>query len=86
MFSFRKSLIPISEKIKEYIRKSNAQYIEQIVKNYKKNLLTNELNINSVVPSNIFIPNYPNNNPYFIFFGLLSMSISSGIYFLLRQK
>jgi hypothetical protein len=86
MFSFRKSLIPISEKIKEYIRKSNAQYIEQIVKNYKKNLLTNELNINSVVPSNIFIPNYPNNNPYFILFGLITMSISSGIYFLLRQK
>lgn len=86
MFSFRRSLIPMSEKIKEYIRKSNAQYIEQIIKNYKKNLLTNELNINSVVPSNIFIPNYPNNNPYFILFGLITMSISSGIYFLLRQK
>ena len=89
MFSFRKSLIPMSEKIKEYIRKSNAQYIEQIIKNYKNyknNLLTNELTINPLVPSNIFIPNYPNNNPYFILFGLLTMSISSGIYFLLRKK
>jgi len=86
MFSFRRSLIPMSEKIKEYIRKSNAQYIEQIIKNYKKNLLTNELNINSVIPSNIFIPNNPNNNPYFILFGLISMSISSGIYFLLKKK
>ena len=86
MFSFRKSLIPMSEKIKEYIRKSNAQYIEQIIKNNKKYLLTNELNMNSVNPSSIFIPNNPNNNPYFILFGLLTMSISSGIYFLLRQK
>jgi LPXTG-motif cell wall-anchored protein len=81
MFSFRKSLIPMSEKIKEYIRKSNEQYIEQIIKknkNDKKYLLTSELTINSVNPSN--------NNPYFILFGLLTMSISGGIYFLLRKK
>lgn len=81
MFSFRKSLIPMSEKIKEYIRKSNAQYIEQIIKNNKndkKYLLTNELTINPVNPNN--------NNPYFVFFGLLTMSISTGIYFLLRKK
>jgi LPXTG-motif cell wall-anchored protein len=81
MFSFHKNLIPMSEKIKEYIRKSNEQYIEQIIKknkNDKKYLLTNELTINPVVPSN--------NNPYFILFGLLTMSISSGIYFLLRKK
>jgi LPXTG-motif cell wall-anchored protein len=79
MFSFRKSLIPMSEKIKEYIRKSNAQYIERIIKNNKndkKNLLTNE--------SSITNPN--NNNPYFILFGLITMSISSGIYFLLKKK
>ena len=80
MFSFHKSLIPISEKIKEYIKKSNEQYIEQIIKknkNDKKYLLTNELTINPV---------NPNHNPYFILFGLLTMSISSGIYFLLRKK
>jgi len=80
MFSFHKSLIPISEKIKEYIKKSNEQYIEQIIKknkNDKKYLLTNELTINPITP---------NNNPYFILFGLLTMSISSGIYFLLRKK
>jgi LPXTG-motif cell wall-anchored protein len=79
MFSFRKSLIPMSEKIKEYIRKSNAQYIERIIKNNKndkKNLLTNE--------SSITNPN--NNNPYFILFGLITMSVSSGIYFLLKKK
>lgn len=86
MFSFHKSLIPISEKIKEYIKKSNEQYIEQIIKknkNDKKYLLTNELTINPINPIN---PVNPNNNPYFILFGLLTMSISSGIYFLLRKK
>ena len=80
MLSFHKSLIPMSEIIKEYIRKSNAQYIEQIIKknknDKKKYLLASE--------SSITNPN--NNNHYFVFFGLLTMSISTGIYFLLRKK
>ena len=66
----------MSENFKEYIRKSNAQYIERIIKNDKKNLLINE--------SSITNPN--NNNPYFILFGLITMSISSGIYFLLKKN
>jgi hypothetical protein len=85
MFSFHKKNFPMNPIILEYIKKSNEQSIEKIIDNNKKNkkvkfLLTNELNMNSSVnPNN-------NNNSYLILYGLLFMSISSGIYFLFIKK
>jgi hypothetical protein len=86
MFSFHKKNFPMNPIILEYIKKSNEQSIEKIIDNSKKNkkvkfLLTNELNMNSSVN-----PNNNNNNSYLILYGLLFMSISSGIYFLFIKK
>jgi hypothetical protein len=89
MFAFHKKIFPMNPIILEYIKKSNEQSIEKIIDNSKKNkkvkfLLTNELNMNSSV-NPISNPNN-NNNSYLILYGLLFMSISSGIYFLFIKK
>ena len=91
MFSFHKKIFPMNPIILEYIKKSNEQSIEKIIDNSKKNkkvkfLLTNELNMNSSVNPISNPNNNNNNNLYFILFGLFTITISSGFYFLFIKK
>jgi len=86
MFSFHKKFIPINPILLEYIKKSNEKSIEKITNNDTNNekvrfLLTNDTT-NTIIDSN----SIPNNNSYPILYGLLFITISSGIYFFLRKK
>jgi hypothetical protein len=85
MFSFHKKFFPINPIILEYIKKTNEQSIEKIIDNSKKNKKVKFLLTNGTIVDSNSNPN-SNNNSYPILYGLLFMSISSGIYFLFIKK